>query len=363
MYPRAMLFDRIIEAEPDNWKPSPEERAAYRSWKATGHTPKGFHFVFGRLVKIGGSGGGFKPPETKPKFATKSDPDLPLFTGGFKKEPSSGGVGGLANKQPPETKDKSKEKPKSEKPKGDSDLWKSWKPSTYSAPPKRSPEEQKIHDLAKTLRGQPLKRTAAGGLVFKSFKGEKLGDLEVLVAKTHPKWGGYWVIPKGGSDPGEHIHDTAAREAEEETGVKAKVIPDHEPFVKSSTFGESGKYDLPLVTQALKDAHPHEADFIEQHKDKLAHEHFTIENNSHYFLMQHTGGEPISHPDQSHDQEMGEARFMPLRDAYKLGPKVADVIKGMLPAIEKQWRAESGQPAEKPAVAPKQESLFARVAG
>lgn len=346
-----MLWNRIIEAQDahDSWKPSPEERAAFRQFQLTGHTPKGFHFVFGRLLKIGGAqSSGFKPKETKPKFATKSDPDMPLFNSPKKSEPSS-------------APKKDELKPVVSAPKKDDwkDHWKDWKPKEEPPRPKRSPDEQKIHDLAKSLRGKPLKRSAAGGLVFKNFNAPSVEDLQVLVAKTHPKWGSYWVIPKGGADQGEHIHDTAARETEEETGVKAKVIPQHEPFVKSSTFGESGKYDLPLVVKALKDAHPEQADFIEKHKDKLNHESFTIENNSHYFLMQHTGGEPISHPDQSHDEEMSEARFMPIKEAMKLGSKVADVIHGLMPTIKKQWEASKGDQVAAPAT--KAESLLDRV--
>lgn len=229
------------------------------------------------------------------------------------------------------------------------DYWAHWKEKQRE---KRSPEAQKIHDLAKqTFRGKPpIKRVAAGGLVFKNFDAPSVEDLQVLVAKTHPKWGGYWVIPKGGADLGEHIHGTASREVEEETGVKAEVIPGHEPFVKSSTFGESGKYDLELVAKTLKDAHPEEADFIEKHKDHLKHEAVSFENNSHYFLLKHVSGDPITSPDQSHDEEMSEARYMPIKEALKI-PKVGDVIHGLMPEIKKQW--EAGHK--------KTESLYARV--
>jgi 8-oxo-dGTP pyrophosphatase MutT (NUDIX family) len=225
------------------------------------------------------------------------------------------------------------------------------KPATT---PERSPEEHKLHKLAKTLRGKPLKRMAAGGVVVKNFNASSVEDLQVLVAKTHPKWGSYWVLPKGGADPDEHIHDTASREVEEETGVKARVLPEHPPYVRSSTFGVAGKYDLPLVTKALKDAHPEEADFIEKHKELLKHEHFTIENNSHYFIMQHTGGEPITSPDQSHDQEMSEARFMPVREALKI-PKVGDIVKELLPALKKQLE----RPREKAEAEGIDEGLYA----
>jgi len=215
------------------------------------------------------------------------------------------------------------------------------------APPRAySPDEQKLHHLARSVRKLgPLKRVAAGGVVFKNFDAAHPDDLEILVAKTHPKWGGQWVFPKGGADEGEHIHDTAAREVEEETGVKAKVIPGHEPFVHTSTFGERGKYDLPLVVSALKKAHPGEEEFIDKMKDHLANEeHFSYENQSHYYLMQHTGGTPITHPDQSHDQEMGEARFMPIWKAAKLGGRIGDTLKSLRPAIEKQMKAAQAGP-------------------
>jgi 8-oxo-dGTP pyrophosphatase MutT (NUDIX family) len=60
---------------------------------------------------------------------------------------------------------------------------------------------------------------AAGGLVIRP---DPDGALRVLVAHR-PRYDD-WSLPKGKSDPGEHAEETAAREVEEETGVRAQVI-------------------------------------------------------------------------------------------------------------------------------------------
>ena len=239
---------------------------------------------------------------------------------------------------------------------GGSSGWYSKAPSSFKPlpPPKPlTPEQKKLHGLVDPIRKNPLKRQAAGGIVVKDFSAPSIEDVEILVAKTHQKWGGYWVIPKGGADIDEKIHDTASREVREETGVEAKVVDDT-PWSRSSTFGDSGKYDLPLILKTLKDAHPTESEFIDSMTDELKSMSFTWENHSSYFVMQHTGGEPMSEPDEN--EEMAFATWMPIWEAIKL-PRVGEVVENLLPTIERLWQAQ--QPSEGPMEA----SLFSRVTG
>ena len=73
------------------------------------------------------------------------------------------------------------------------------------------PDEKEI---MKTLKSKIPVSKAGGGLVYNK-KGEVLFIFR----------GGKWDLPKGGTEKGEEIGDTAMREVEEETGVnKLKII-------------------------------------------------------------------------------------------------------------------------------------------
>lgn len=223
--------------------------------------------------------------------------------------------------------------------------WK-WSSDPTKLPEKKekkeyTPEQKKLYDLVKPFRKEPLKRQAAGGIVVKDFNVASIEDMEILVAKTHPKWGSYWVIPKGGADVGENIHDTASREVREETGVEAKVVDD-EPWSRRSVFGDSGKYDLPLILKTLKDAYPAEAEFIDSMADDIKKMSFTWENTSSYYVMQHVSGEPMSEPDDN--EEMSFATFMPIKEALKLS-RVGDVVKNLLPRLQHVWQKQKGSAA------------------
>jgi 8-oxo-dGTP pyrophosphatase MutT (NUDIX family) len=63
--------------------------------------------------------------------------------------------------------------------------------------------------------------THAGGVVFRRSKKEV--EYLVVQARKDPKT---WVLPKGHIEPGETLHETAAREVLEETGVLAGVVAD-----------------------------------------------------------------------------------------------------------------------------------------
>jgi 8-oxo-dGTP pyrophosphatase MutT (NUDIX family) len=207
-------------------------------------------------------------------------------------------------------------------------------------PPKKlSPHEEKVNKIARSIG--KIKRTAAGGVVFKTFSGPDMWDLPVLVSLTAPKWGSYWVFPKGGLDLGETIYKGAAREVREEAGVKAKVASPL-AYKTTSTFGESGKYDLPLVIDLLKKKNPSEAEWIEKHKEDFRRKSFTFANQSHYFVMAHKGGRPRQSIGK--DEEMARSEWMPLRKAIRKAKRGEVVIKFLLPVIHKLWKPTGGMP-------------------
>jgi 8-oxo-dGTP pyrophosphatase MutT (NUDIX family) len=72
------------------------------------------------------------------------------------------------------------------------------------------PDEKEI---MKTLKSKIPVSKAGGGLVYNK-KGEVLFIFR----------GGKWDLPKGGTEKGEEIEDTAKREVEEETGVNNLII-------------------------------------------------------------------------------------------------------------------------------------------
>lgn len=61
-------------------------------------------------------------------------------------------------------------------------------------------------------RDQPAPHDLAAGVVV-------LRDESVLAVYEKDRWG----LPKGGAEPGEFFSETAAREAEEETGLEVKI--------------------------------------------------------------------------------------------------------------------------------------------
>ncbi len=80
---------------------------------------------------------------------------------------------------------------------------------------------------------RPLKREfSAGGVVFKRVKGReskrslrlRQKRVKVLWLIIKPDGTDRWQLPKGKIDAGESSEKTAAREVEEEGGVKARVI-------------------------------------------------------------------------------------------------------------------------------------------
>ncbi|HAH55574.1 MAG TPA: NUDIX hydrolase [Flavobacterium sp.] len=95
------------------------------------------------------------------------------------------------------------------------------------------PDEKEI---LKTLKSKIPVSKAGGGLVF-----NKKGEVLFIYR------GGKWDLPKGGTDKGEYIEETAMREVEEETGVnKLKITKKLQKTYH--VFKRNGVYKL-KVTQ------------------------------------------------------------------------------------------------------------------
>jgi len=201
--------------------------------------------------------------------------------------------------------------------------------------PKLTPEQQKLRDLVSGFKKKMshIPRTAAGGIVFKTFEGPDLWDLPVLACQVAPKYGTYWVFPKGGLDIGESLHKGAAREVKEESGVRAKVA-NNQAHVTKSKFGDRGKYDLPLILKLMKEQYPKEAKFIESQAEEIKGMFFSWENETHYYVMKHTGGSPGS----GTDHEMARSEWVSLRDAFKRSYRMEEVVTKLFPVIRRMWK-------------------------
>lgn len=138
---------------------------------------------------------------------------------------------------------------------------------------------------------------SAGGIVFKNP--ENNGPILILVAQHSYHHG--WVFPKGligdkEHNKGEKKEDTAIREVEEETGVKAHIIAPLEKTVFWYKFeGE------------------------------------TIKKTVYYFIMEHIGGDTTKH-----DMEMEQVEFIPADEVLERITYKSDreVFKKALPLIE-----------------------------
>ncbi len=220
----------------------------------------------------------------------------------------------------------------------------------HEAKPEPPEDRKKLDGIIKKMKKKPLLRQAAGGIVFKTFEGEDVWALPVLVAQTAKKYGGKWVFPKGGLDPGENLHQGAAREVREEAGVRAKVA-DGKSFLKTSMFHDIGKYDIAVVMAAAKKAAGGDAAFIEQHKQTLCREGFTWQNETHYFVMQYVSGKPDTSyvsggtPECSNKKpsaEMQAAKWVPLGDAVSMNGRMKKVANALAGVIKKHWKPAAG---------------------
>lgn len=119
--------------------------------------------------------------------------------------------------------------------------------------------------------------TSYGGVVVR----ESDDGLEVaLIRPSSADDKQVWALPKGGKEAGETPEDAAVREVHEETGMGAEVI---------------GRIDGITYWFAW------------------APERVRYKKTVHFFLMQHTSGDPA--PDAV---EVAEVRFVPLETAHKI---------------------------------------------
>ena len=65
--------------------------------------------------------------------------------------------------------------------------------------------------------GRPRRVFSAGGVAFR----QTTAGVQIALCCTHS---GYWVLPKGGIEPGESAEETAVREVMEETGLRTEVV-------------------------------------------------------------------------------------------------------------------------------------------
>jgi len=123
---------------------------------------------------------------------------------------------------------------------------------------------------------------SAGGIVFKKLKSKVLNLKSNIVwlITQHSKHKG-WGFPKGligDKESSESMEQAAAREVEEEGGVKAKIVL----------------------------AKPIEVKYKYRFKDYL------VDKTVHYFLMEYISGDP-----KNHDWEMMDAKFVPVEEIKK----------------------------------------------
>ena len=137
---------------------------------------------------------------------------------------------------------------------------------------------------------------SAGGIVFKKRQAtsDKRQDEILILVAQHSQHHG-WVFPKGLIDPGEKKEETAIREVEEETGVKAKILKSLKPIEFWYVWeGEKRKKTV------------------------------------YYFLMEATGGNI-----EKHDKEMEKVEWLPQEEVeqrltYKSEKEVWEEAKQLI---------------------------------
>src|SRR5579863_5067392 len=109
------------------------------------------------------------------------------------------------------------------------------------------------------------REVSAGGLIWR-----RRADGSVSVVLVRPAGRSTWVLPKGHLEQGETVAQAATREAREESGLTVGKI---EPLGEISYVYSSRERDSATVTRIFK--------------------------RVHFFLMQHTGGDPSAHDSET----------------------------------------------------------------
>jgi 8-oxo-dGTP pyrophosphatase MutT (NUDIX family) len=117
---------------------------------------------------------------------------------------------------------------------------------------------------------------SAGGLIWR-----RGSDGSVSVVLVRPAGRSTWVLPKGHLEEGETVAQAATREAREESGLTVGRI---EPLGEISYVYSSRERNGATLTRIFK--------------------------RVHFFLMEHTGGDP-----SAHDSETDEVAWLSFDDA------------------------------------------------
>jgi 8-oxo-dGTP pyrophosphatase MutT (NUDIX family) len=124
----------------------------------------------------------------------------------------------------------------------------------------------------------PVRRAESfGGIVFRPTN----DDHEVALIRIKSLKGkDVWTLPKGTAEDGETPEETALREVQEETGIRAEIVEPLEDITYWFTF---------------------------------APEKVRYRKTVHFYLMRAVGGDP-----NLHDDEVEEVRFVPVDEAPRL---------------------------------------------
>jgi 8-oxo-dGTP pyrophosphatase MutT (NUDIX family) len=122
---------------------------------------------------------------------------------------------------------------------------------------------------------QSRNETSAGGVTVRPNG----GAFDVVIIKTHE---GRWQLPKGWVEEGEEPAQAAVREVREEGGIESEVV-------------------APLDTIRY------------QYIARFEAEPARIYKRVHFFLVRYVSGDPADH-----DDEVQEARWVPLEEALRL---------------------------------------------
>jgi 8-oxo-dGTP pyrophosphatase MutT (NUDIX family) len=120
------------------------------------------------------------------------------------------------------------------------------------------------------------REVSAGGLIWR-----RRGDGSIGVVLVRPTGRSTWVMPKGHLEEGETVAEAAKREAREESGLTVGEI---EPLGEISYVYSSRERNGATLTRIFK--------------------------RVHFFLMEHTGGDP-----SAHDSETDEVAWLSFDEA------------------------------------------------
>ena len=155
----------------------------------------------------------------------------------------------------------------------------------WSRKPSGSQDPQRFESSPLRMKFQ----FSAGGIVYKNQGKQTL----ILVSKHSGHKG--WVFPKGligDKISGEKKEDTAVREVEEETGIKAEI-----------------EKELPPVTYWFKFEGDPSTGFHSDDKSSERAGQELIKKTVYYFIMKAVGGSI-----EKHDMEMEEVEWLPMSE-------------------------------------------------